>query len=284
MGLTSMNKERTILITGKTGTGKSTKARELLSNAKVLYANDIDFDVGSFPVERGIIIEDVHYKPDKDSILYIIRNYKGQVILTSINEKSVPKNIKAMCKVKRAGSNNYLASEIVEIAPHSQAPHSFELDTYSLVRKYLQLKDRDYMAELLLFNKPSDTQILSWLIENMHPNRLIFVDGVVKRRWSQKYFYEMLAYAHMGNNFNHGRTNITMPKRRQYSQIPKLSRRLGVKNPKVLKQLLLDADFKAHAKTKLNNAECRILKIGEKRKRKKTDPVRVSQSTLGDFL
>jgi len=46
MGLTSMNKERTILITGKTGTGKSTKARELLSNAKVLYANDIDFDVG----------------------------------------------------------------------------------------------------------------------------------------------------------------------------------------------------------------------------------------------
>ena len=281
MGLTDMNKERTILITGKTGTGKSTKAKEIINDAQVLYANDIDFDVGSFPVERGIIIEDIHYKPDKDSILYIIRNYKGQVILTSINEKSVPKNIKAMCKVKRAGSTNFLASKLLEVAPNSKDPHSFELDTYSLVRKHLQLKDRDYMAELLLFNKPSDTQILSWLIENMHPNRLIFIAGVVKRRWRQRYFYEMLAYAHTGNN---GRINISMPKRRQYSQIPKLSRRLGVKNPKVLKQLLLDEEFKQYAKTKLNNAECRILKIGEKRKRKKTDPIKVSQTSLGDFL
>jgi len=284
MGLTSMERKRTILITGKTGTGKSTKAREMLENAIVLYANDIDLEVGSFPVERGIIIEDVHYKPDKASILYIIRNYKGQVILTSINEKSVPKDIKDMCKIKRAGSNNFLASQISGVAPHSQPPHSYELDTYSLVRKYLQLTDRDYMAELLLFNKPADTQILSWLIENMHPNRLIFVDGVVKRRWSQKYFYEMLAYAHTGNRFNHGRTRITMPKRRQYSQIPKLSRRLGVKNPKVLKQLLNDKDFREHAKKKLNNAECRILKIGEKKKRKKTDPVRVTQTALGDFV
>ena len=284
MGLTTLTNNRTILITGKTGTGKSTKAKEMLENAIVFYANDIDLEVGSFPVERGIIIEDVHYKPDKESILYIIRNYKGQVVLTSINEKSVPKNIKAMCKIKRAGSTNFLAEQLVSCAPNAQSPHSFELDTYSLVRKYLQLKDRDYMAELLLFNKPSDTQILSWLIENMHPNRLIFVDGVVKRRWSQRYFYEMLAYAHTGNRFNHGKTRISMPQRRQYSQIPKLSRRLGVKNPKVLKQLLNDKEFREHAKTKLNNAECRILKIGEKRKRKKTDPVKVSQSTLGDFI
>ena len=41
-------------------------------------------------------------------------------------------------------------------------------------------KDRELIRELLLFNKPSDTQIISWLAENMHPNRLIFVDGVVK--------------------------------------------------------------------------------------------------------
>ena len=284
MGLTTMNNNRTILITGKTGTGKSTKALTFVENPIILYANDIDFDVGSFPVEHGIIIEDVHYKPDKDSILNIIRNYTGQVVLTSINEKSVPKEIKDMCKIKRAGSTNYLRESIEQKAPNSQKPHSFELDTYSLVRKYLQIKDRDYMAELLLFNKPSDTQVLSWLIENMHPNRLIFVDGVVKRRWKQRYFYEMLAYAHDGNKFNHGRTNISMPQRRKYSQIPRLSRRLGVKNPKVLQQLLMDNDFKEHAKKKLNNGECRLLKIGEKRRRRKTDPIKVKQSSLEDFL
>ena len=64
MGLTTMNNDRTILITGKTGTGKSTKAKTFVNDPVILYANDIDFDIGSFPMERGIIIEDVHYKPD----------------------------------------------------------------------------------------------------------------------------------------------------------------------------------------------------------------------------
>jgi len=280
MGLTTMTNNRTILITGKTGTGKSTKALTFVENPVVLYANDIDFDVGSFPVEHGIIIEDVHYKPDKDSILNIIRNYTGQVVLTSINEKSVPKEIKDMCKIKRAGSRNYLRETIELTAPHSKSPFSFERDTYSLVRGFLKEKDRDLMAKLLLFNKPSDTQILSWLVENMHPNRLIFIDGVVKRRWSQRYFYEMLSYSHGGNSFD----RLNMPIRKKYSQIPSLSRRLGVKNPKVLQQLFMDKDFKEHAKKKLNNGECRLLKIGEKRRRRKTDPIRVTQTSLEDFL
>jgi|TARA_R100000084_G_scaffold108870_1_gene72876 hypothetical protein len=275
-----MSNIRTILITGKIGTGKSTKAKTFVENPIVLYANDIDFDVGAFPVENGIIIEDVHYKPDKSAILDIIRKYKGQVVLTSINQKSVPKEIFSMCKVKRAGSNNYLKEQIKELAPHSVSPVTWERDTYSLVYDYLKETDRELVRNLLLFNKPSDTQIISWLAENMHPNRLIFVDGVVKRRWSQRYFYEMLAYAHEGNLV--GRLN--MPTRRKYSKVPSLSRRLKVKNPDVLKQLLMDEDFKEWAKKKLNNAECRILKIGEKRRRKKTTPIEVNQSSLEDFI
>tara|TARA_R100000081_G_scaffold62570_1_gene31598 strand:- start:379 stop:1221 length:843 start_codon:yes stop_codon:yes gene_type:complete len=280
VGLTNMSNIRTILITGKIGTGKSTKAKTFVENPIVLYANDIDFDVGAFPVENGIIIEDVHYKPDKSAILDIIRKYKGQVVLTSINQKSVPKEIFSMCKVKRAGSNNYLKEQIKELAPHSVSPVTWERDTYSLVYDYLKETDRELVRNLLLFNKPSDTQIISWLAENMHPNRLIFVDGVVKRRWSQRYFYEMLAYAHEGNLV--GRLN--MPTRRKYSKVPSLSRRLKVKNPDVLKQLLMDEDFKEWAKKKLNNAECRILKIGEKRRRKKTTPIEVNQSSLEDFI
>ena len=284
MGLTTMNNDRTILITGKQGTGKSTKAKTFVNNPVVLYANDIDFDVGSFPVEQGIIIEDVHYKPDKSAILDIIRRYKGQVVLTSLNQKSVPKEIFDMCKVKRAGSKNYLLDEIKSLAPNSVAPLSWEKDIYTLVREYLKHNDREIVRKLLLYNKPSDTQIITWLNENMHPNRLIFVDGVVKRRWSQRYFYEMLAYAHDGNKFNHGKTKITMPQRRKYSKVPSLSRRLGVKNPNVLKQLFSDPEFKEWSKKKLNNAECRILKIGEKRRRKKTTPVVVEQTSLEDFI
>ena len=281
MGLTNINKNRTILITGKTGTGKTTKALTFVTNPMILYANDIDFDVGSFPVENGIIIEDLHFKPDKSAILSIIRNYRGQVVLTSINQKSVSKDIVAMCQIKRAGSNNYLAEGIRLLAPNSSKPFSFERDTFTLVSEFLKETDRDLISKLLLFNKPSDTQVLSWLAENMHPNRLIFIDGVVKRRWSQKYFYEMLAYSHTGKFFG----RINMPKRRTYSQIPSLSRRLGVKNPNLLEQLFKDEEFSTWAKKRLNNGECRLLKLGEKRKgrKKKTDPITVTQTSLEDY-
>jgi hypothetical protein len=280
MGLTNMNNNRTILLTGKTGTGKSTKALTFVNNPVILYANDIDFDVGSFPAENGIVIEDVHYKPDKSAILHIMRNYRGQVVLTSINQKSVPKEIKDMCKIKRAGSTNFLEQSIKEIAPNSESPFSFERDTYSIANGFLKEKDRDLVAKILLYNKPSDTQILSWLCENMHPNRLIFVDGQVKRRWSQRYFYEMLAYCHLGGFVG----QLSMPRRRQYSQLPKLSRRLGVRNPTLLPLLLKDEAFREQAKKKLNNAECRLLKIGEKKRRKKTTPVVINQSSLEDFM
>lgn len=282
MALTNINKNRPILITGKTGTGKSTKALEAIPTALVMYANDIEFDLGSFPVEQGIIIEDVHYKPDKSAILKVLRHYQGLIVLTSINQKSVPSEIKNMCQIKRAGSINHLKNSIDLLAPRSEEPFSYERDTFSLVAEYLKETDRELMKELLLFNKPPDVQILSWLVENMHPNRLIFIDGVVKRRWNKKYFYEMLAYAHQGKQ--HGRLN--MPKRRQYSKIPSLSRRLGVKNPKLLNSLLKDEEFKTWAKTKLNNAECRLLKIGEKRKtrRKKLEPLEIEQAKLGDYI
>jgi len=280
MGLTNINNNRTILLTGKTGTGKSTKALTFVNKPVILYANDIDFDVGSFPAENGIVIEDVHYKPDKSAILHIMRNYRGQVVLTSINQKSVPKEIKDMCKIKRAGSTNFLEQSIKEIAPNSESPFSFERDTYSIVNGFLKEKDRDLVAKILLYNKPSDTQILSWLCENMHPNRLIFVDGQVKRRWSQRYFYEMLAYCHLGGFVG----QLSMPRRRQYSQLPKLSRRLGVRNPTLLPLLLKDEAFREQAKKKLNNAECRLLKIGEKRRRKKTTPIVINQSSLEDFM
>ncbi len=280
MGLTTMNKQRPILLTGKVGTGKSQKAKTFVNDPVIFYANSIDYDTGSIPIDRGIIIEDVHYKPEKEAILTILRNYRGQVVLTSINEKGVPKEIKTMCQVKRAGSKNHLRQRIETLAPRSEDPFSYERDTYSLVMDFLKTKDRDLVCELMLFNKPSDTQVLTWLSENMHPNRLVFIDGVVRRRWSQRYFYEMLSYAHMGNMAG----RIQMPKRGTYSKVPSLSRRLGVRNPKLLSQLFQDEDFRSWSKTKLNNAECRLLKLGEKKRRKKTDPIKVQQKSLEEFI
>ena len=283
MGFTTMEIKRPILLTGKAGTGKTTKAKEWLPDAALYYANEMGIrELGSMSRENGIIIEDIHIKPKKDEILNVLRKYRGQVVITSINEKSVPKDIKSMCQIKRAGSNKYLRNVIQEIAPRSCEPLSMEQDTYSLVSMYLKETDRDLMAKVLLYNKPSDTQILSWLVENMHPNKIVFIDSVVKRRWPLSYFYEMLAYTHSGKTFG----QVSMPKRGKYSQKPKLIKRLGIKSgeERLFKQFKKDEEFVEFAKTKLNNGDCRILGLGEKRRRRKTDPVKVQQKTLGDYL
>ena len=283
MGFTTMELKRPILLTGKVGTGKSTKARSMLPDATILYANEMGLkEIGSHSKENGIIIEDIHDKPKKEEILSILRKYRGQVIITSFNEKSVPSDIKTMCQIKRAGAVPYLRESIKEIAPRSQEPLSMEQDTYSLVSMYLREANRDLMADILKYNKPSDTQIVSWLVENMHPNKLLFIDSVVKRKWPQSYFYEMLAYTHTGKTFG----QVKMPKRGKYSQKPRLIKRIGIKTgeERLLRQYMKSEEFVEYAKTKLNNGECRILGLGEKRRRKKTDPVRVKQTTLGDYL
>jgi energy-coupling factor transporter ATP-binding protein EcfA2 len=283
MGLTNMKKNRPILLTGKTGTGKSTKAKTFVNNPIIVYANEMGIkDVFSIPIDDGIIIEDVHHKAKKEEVLFIIRNYKGQIVLTSINEKDVPKEIKNLCQIKRAGGKNYLRESIKNKAPRSEEPVLYKRDTYSLVREYLKQTDRDLMAELLVYNKPPDVQILSWLCENVHPNKLVFIDSVVKRRWSQRYFYEMLAYRHDG--LNYGR--LKMPQRKSYSKKPYLARKLGISNSNVsvLKQLLNDEGFAKYVRNKLNNADSRLLGLKEKERRTKRTPTRIEVRSLTDYF
>ena len=276
-----MNRDRPIIITGKTGTGKTTKAKEILPNALVLFANELEIDANSLNVENGLIIEDIHYNAQKDMVLNIIRRYRGKLVMTSLNEKSIPKEIKALCKIKRAGAKQYLFESIQEIAPRSEEPFSLQKDTFSLVNYFLKESDRDMVCKVLKINKPSDTQILTWLSVNSNPNKLLFIDGRVRRRWSQDYFYEMLAYAYDGRFY--GRLN--MPIRKQYSKIPSLLRRLGIKNgdKRIFRQLIKDEKFVSFAKSKLNNSECRLLGLGEKRVRKSKPVIKSKQAGLGDF-
>ena len=124
MGLTNMNRNRPIIITGKTGTGKTTMAKEILPDALVLYGDELEIDASSVNVENGLIIEDIHYNTQKESLLRIIRRYRGSLIFTSINEKDIPKEVKALCKMKRAGTVKHLFDSIKELAPRSEEPYS----------------------------------------------------------------------------------------------------------------------------------------------------------------
>jgi DNA polymerase III delta prime subunit len=275
----SANKAQPILLVGKPGTGKTTKAREMLGEHISMYADEIeDRDWNS--LEGNILIEEVHFKPDTEKIKDIIFRSRGEIILTSINEKGVPAAIKSLCKKRRVGTRNYLRESIKELAPHSDEPMVVEEGIVGLVMNYLKDKNREAIADLFKREKPADVQILSWLAENVPPSRLVFIDNQVKRRWSQDYFYEMLAYSHRGGIY--GRP--IFPQKRQYSQIPKICRKLGLKaeDTSVLSDLLNDEDFKSYCHSKLNNGDCRILGL-EKTKRPATKALPKRES-LGKWI
>jgi len=272
-------KNRAIIVVGKSDKDKMQKALTFVSVEPIVcYANEYDIeDNYSIPIDRGIVIQECHYKANTESIKKTLLEYGGQVVLTSDNQKDVPKTLFNLCDLKRATVN---LEEIVS-SPNASSIITYEQDVFSLVKTYLKETKRDEVRKVLCVSKPPDTQLLSWLVMNIHPNKLAFIDANVKRKWSSDYFYELLAYAHDGRLAG----RIQMPQRGKYSPMTGICRRLGLREDSchLLKDLLQDENFKKAAKKKLNNSECRFLQIGEKKRRKKTAPLE-PQASLSRWL
>ena len=275
------NQNRTVIIVGKDGTDKLEKARKLVSEDPIImYANEYDIeDNHAIPAERGIIIRECNYKPNVEAIRKTILEYKGQVVLTSINQKDVPKKLFGMCKLNRATKKS-LFDEIKEIAPRSDEPYNYDVDIFTMVGDYLRNPDRQVIMNQLKVSEPADIQFISWLAPNLHPNKLMFLDAKVKRRWSKSYFYEMLAYAHDGRMHR----KMTPPQRKAYSSIPKILRKLKMRpfQKYLLKDLLKNDGFKEYCRNTLSTTDLRLLKLSKERKTKRT-PVQ-PVATLSKWL
>ena len=272
-------KEKTPILVGGYGSGKTTKAVELMGHRPYLIfqANDIKIeDVYSYPRNHGVIIEDVNYKPDKDKILDLIL-INNNVILTSINEKDVPKTIMNMCTRKRLGRKDYRQLKIKELAPNASNPIDYDKSIYDLNIEILKNKQRVNVLRMLKHNKPSDMQILSWVSPNVDVNHIVFVDSIM-RKWSIDYFYELLTYSLSG--YHGGRPKFA--KRYSYSPVPKIMSKLKLKTKDsyLVKSLLQNDDYKIWATKQLNSDECKILNLKKPKKKRITVS---KQKGLGDF-
>ena len=283
MGITTMIKKRSQIIVGQNREEKLKKAMAYVSEYPIIiYANEYDIeDNFSIPTDVGIIIEEVDYKPNIDLIKKTIVQYQGIVVLLSSNQKDVPKALFNLCQLRRASAKPFdLLLE--ELAPHSQRENKYELDMFPLVRQYLINSYREEVGKLLKINNPPDVQLMSWLAPNIHPNKLIFIDSQVKRRWNKSYFYEMLAYSHDGKIHR----RMDMPKRKAYSKVPNLLVRLGLKKRDVylFNNLKQDKSLVLEFQKKLNNGDCRLLSLGEKKRKTRYEKIVPKQLTLEDWL
>ena len=160
--ITNENK-RPIIIVGKSNTKTMEKALTFVSNSPIMYyANEFNIvDNYSIPEERGIIIREANYKPNVELIKKTILQYRGQVVLTSENQKDVPKLLFNLCKLRRATGQDNLE----DIAPRASKSINYDMDIYTLVMEYLRNPNRDEVATLLKKIKPPDVQFISWLAQ-----------------------------------------------------------------------------------------------------------------------
>ncbi len=278
----NMNRERTPIIIGKSGTGKTTKALAMFDEEPIIkYANEYDIDDNfSIPIDKGILIEECHYKANAALITRTLIEYRGKVVLTSLNQKDVPKNIMDKCKIKRAGTKNYAQEKYKEMGCNNidTTIDQPELSIFELVAAYKKSGDRDKIAKLLKHNKPFDEQILSWLLTTVGYHKIGYLDSKVKRRWGSDYFYELLAYAHEGGTS--GRLDI--PRRRAYDKRPSTCKKIGLKENDwyLLNQLKQDKEFQKFLKRRLNKIERTLVGLNPK----KETIQRSKNITLNDFM
>tara|TARA_R100001244_G_scaffold112047_1_gene82898 strand:+ start:367 stop:720 length:354 start_codon:yes stop_codon:yes gene_type:complete len=103
-----------------------------------------------------------------------------------------------------------LEKDITAIAPFSEPFINQDKEMFSLMCQFMRNPNRDIVSDLLKHNKPSEQYLMAWLESNLPINKLLFIDGHVKHRWSKDYFYELLAYSIRGDSsiiVNYPRSN-----------------------------------------------------------------------------
>jgi len=266
----TIEKQKPKIFVGRAGTGKTFNAKAALETKEYAHyqANDIPIDdVYSWPVEVSIIIEDVHYKPDKDKILDLI--YSGRkVVLTSVNKKDVPKAIINACQVKLCGKTNRNQMMIKTLyAKNCEEIKTFDANMWSLTSNYIKMKDRDDFYKGVRLHEPPPMQILSWASASMpNNNKLAFVASTL-HRWPKDYFYALLAYSWEG-----GYVSMTPPKRKSSSLFPSICLKLGLKETDgyLVRSLVRDPQYARWAAKKLLPEECKVLGISKEKKKRTT--------------
>ena len=263
------NKKETILIIGGHGSGKTTNAIKIMGNRpyKIIYADELDsFDIYSYPKKYGLIIEELEHKPNSSKVVEII-NIKN-VVLTTLDEKSVSKSIINKCRKVQLGNINQYQEQMTN-APNRDITSSMEMSMFDLTLSWLKNTNRDEVQQLMHYNKPAELQILSWLEPNVNEEVIPFVDSI-KWKWNKKYFYDILSYGFEGSY----KGRLKFNKRRTFSLIPKICEKLGLKysDSYLIKSLIMNDEYKEYATSKLDSNECKIL--GIKKPRKKRESVR----------
>jgi len=237
--------------------------------------------------ERAIVIDDLHLLKRPSRLTKLLKRPNVFIVLTALREKDLPKTLVACCVVMKLPKTNHRRAFIESTAMGCDVWLSAdEGGIFNVVKEFVQNRDRQAVANLLVDEALPDTQLIHWLIPNVNPSVLVHADFVLKRKAPSHYFYEDLAFSHPGGV----RKYPSFPRRKPATDnfLPKKHRaygKIGIRPSEIrfLEELMQEPSFVAVLRQDLTLSECQDLGIQVPRP-KALKVQRRKSNSLADFI
>jgi len=83
----------------------------------------------------------------------------------------------------------------INIKKYDGGPN-LEMNLHKMVKCYLRSEDRIYVANVFKYNKPNDFTLLKLIYDANPTAKILFIANNIFRKYSQDYFYELLAFSY----------------------------------------------------------------------------------------
>jgi len=248
-----------VIISGAVGSGKTTKALELVDDY-IIYDEHTSY--GDLLTNKTIIVDDADLLK-KDVLKKIIKTVKGNLILTVTDLNALDKGTKENFKKINTGKIDKRKEEIRKKYPHSSQSGNYNNNIFKVLENIYNNSDRNFVNEMLNDIKPNIYSLMIFMLENGNLDLLQYIDREQLFKSKLQFLYSTLAYG-----------------------IEPKSRR--IQWPRKSPSEKIDDELKRHFKLRASDMQILkdVLKISkiEKPKTKKIKPIKFIEKNTNELL
>ena len=180
-----------IIIHGGVGSGKTSKALEILPDDYILYNDSVS--PGDLQINRTIFVDDAD-KLKSDELKKIIKYTKGDLVLTCTDLGKIDKGTKDKAKKINLGNIDKRNKLIREKYPHSSLTGNYDGNIFKVLEHIYSNPDRKYVNEMLNNLKPNVYSLMIWMLENGNLDLLQYIDKEQLFKSKPQFLYSTIAY------------------------------------------------------------------------------------------
>ena len=180
-----------VIISGGVGSGKTSKAQEILPDDYILYTDSTS--VGDLQTKRTIFVDDAD-RLKSDELKKIIKYTKGDLVLACTDLNKIDKSTKSKAKKINTGKVDKRKEQSREKYPHSSLTGNYDGNIFKVLEHIYSNPDRNYVNEMLNNLKPNVYSLMIWMLENGNLDLLQYIDREQLFKSKPQFLYSTLAY------------------------------------------------------------------------------------------